>query len=78
MLPLVDAEVGIHQLAFQVDAEEIFEQDTHQLFRLALREGRGQFLYEETFCFLQIETEHGANLRKSISDLEVFYVFLQR
>ena len=75
MLPLVNAQVGFHQLALQIDVEEVFEQNTHQLFRLALRELRGQLLYEETFCFAKVETNHSANLRKSLSDLEVFVYF---
>ena len=65
MLMLVDAQIGVHQLLVPINSEEVFQKDTHQLLRLALREGRCQHLGEMAFRLLQIKTYHGAKLGKN-------------
>jgi hypothetical protein len=64
MLPFIEAQIWLHQLAVPIEAEEVFQEDTHQLFRLALREYRGQNIGEMALRFLKIKTNHGAKIRK--------------
>ena len=64
MLPFVNAQIWLHQLAVPIDAKKVFQEDAHQLFRLALRERRGQNIGEMALRFLQIKTNHGAKIRK--------------
>jgi len=64
MLMLVNAQIGVHQLPVPIDAKEVFQEDAHQLFRLALGKYFGQQGGEMPFRFLQIKTYHGAKIRK--------------